>query len=335
MSDILPPPKEKASNKWTKLHPQLPILEETQTGAKYCFVKLSAVYHGGRVIIEDQDNIDTLFYKGYFGKGTLSRGEPSYDKTKEAYTSSRYEFKEVTDLNPYNPIPDNGKEGEAYGDLNIDRIISKNTSILSALVTSSDKIKESSNSYEDTQHVDFDQGETFFDDNAPKVTETLELMPEEAFFLKYSFNCLDVYDHNENLSIKCLWDLFSEQDPRFPLRYVAYHYYRSKGWVVKSGLIFGGDFALYKDGPPHYHSTYIILVKDADDQGLSWIELSAHVRVSETIAKALIICEIVRKEDRNLSLSELRDCQVRELFIKRWMPSKHNSEDSGHEDAVR
>jgi len=39
-----------------------------------------------------------------------------------------------------------------------------------------------------------------------------------------------------------MWQEFSRLSPKFPERYVAYHNFRSKGWVPKSGLKFGTDF---------------------------------------------------------------------------------------------
>ena len=39
-----------------------------------------------------------------------------------------------------------------------------------------------------------------------------------------------------------MWRVFSDISPRFPELYVAYHYFRSKGWVPKTGQTFGSDF---------------------------------------------------------------------------------------------
>ncbi|CAJ0868179.1 13528_t:CDS:2, partial [Entrophospora sp. SA101] len=36
--------------------------------------------------------------------------------------------------------------------------------------------------------------------------------------------------------------------------YVAYHYFRSLGWVVRCGMKFGVDYVLYEKGPPFKHS---------------------------------------------------------------------------------
>ncbi|CAH1762021.1 12092_t:CDS:2 [Entrophospora sp. SA101] len=63
--------------------------------------------------------------------------------------------------------------------------------------------------------------------------EYLHLTTEEAFFLCFGIESLNVYDKNE---------------------YVAYHYFRSLGWVVRCGMKFGVDYVLYEKGPPFKHS---------------------------------------------------------------------------------
>ena len=44
-------------------------------------------------------------------------------------------------------------------------------------------------------------------------------------------------------------------------RYRVYHHYRAQGWVVRSGYQLGSDWALYKQGPQHFHATYTLAVQ--------------------------------------------------------------------------
>ena len=75
------------------------------------------------------------------------------------------------------------------------------------------------------------------------VKETLHLTFEETFFLMFGLGCLRVVDfQGKMLSIKEAWNHFCKEDAFFVQKYVIYHYYRSKGWVVKPGLKYGGDF---------------------------------------------------------------------------------------------
>jgi tRNA-splicing endonuclease subunit Sen2 len=36
-----------------------------------------------------------------------------------------------------------------------------------------------------------------------------------------------------------------KMDNTFIVNYVAYHYYRSKAWVIKDGIKFGVDYSMY------------------------------------------------------------------------------------------
>lgn len=75
------------------------------------------------------------------------------------------------------------------------------------------------------------------------VVETLNLTLEEAFFLSFGLGCLQVNDIlGQEMSLTQQWQTFCEVKPNFIESYVSYHHFRSKGWVVKSGYKFGGDF---------------------------------------------------------------------------------------------
>lgn len=77
------------------------------------------------------------------------------------------------------------------------------------------------------------------------LEESLVLFPEEAFFLHYSLKCLTIYDFrqpNDPMSTDTFLDRCCKLNPNFISHYVAYHYLRSKNWVVKRGFKFGGDF---------------------------------------------------------------------------------------------
>lgn len=79
------------------------------------------------------------------------------------------------------------------------------------------------------------------------IEETLALLPEEAFFLHYSLQCLRVmdFDQTHELTTHEMLEKFCNNDPKFIQKFVVLHYYRSKNWVVKSGIKFGGEFCKY------------------------------------------------------------------------------------------
>lgn len=96
--------------------------------------------------------------------------------------------------------------------------------------------------------------------NKVKVMEKLMLTPEEAFFLLYGLGCLQIISLQNNiLNIQQCWDLFTSADIKFMTRYVVYHYFRSKGYIVKPGIKFGGDYCMYLLPVTKYYITYLSL----------------------------------------------------------------------------
>ncbi|KAH6948261.1 hypothetical protein HPB50_023312 [Hyalomma asiaticum] len=65
---------------------------------------------------------------------------------------------------------------------------------------------------------------------------------ELAYFLSYGLGCLIVNDGGEDLDLLKLWQRLCELHDNFPVRYAAYHHFRCRGWVVRSGARFGTDY---------------------------------------------------------------------------------------------
>lgn len=95
----------------------------------------------------------------------------------------------------------------------------------------------------DTENYLIDVKPEIKHENFP-VRETLHLTFEETFFLMYGLGCLRVIDFDgKYLNIGETWEYFCKEQKCFLQKYVTYHYFRSKGWVVKPGLKYGGDFS--------------------------------------------------------------------------------------------
>ena len=174
------------------------------------------------------------------------------------------------------------------------------------------------------------------------VKEHLQLSSEEATYLAMELDLLRVFspDDGSLLNPETLWTHFSSINNRFVEQYAAYHYYRSKGWVPKSGLKFGVDFLLYKEGPSFYHSTYavvVVLIEECLEPSieslrkppasrLTWREVIALDRVNSAAGKELIVCYVVKPPFLSQDQLKLPTClgslQVREVVVKRWVPEK-------------
>ncbi|NXI98941.1 SEN2 endonuclease, partial [Psophia crepitans] len=173
--------------------------------------------------------------------------------------------------------------------------------------------------------------------NPFRIFEYLQLSLEEAFFLVYALGCLSIYYGEEPLTILKLWEVFSEVKPNFKTTYMAYHYFRSKGWVPKVGLKYGTDLLLYRKGPPFYHASYSVLAELLDDnfegslrRPLSWKSLSGLNRTTVNASKELMLCYLIRPSDmteKEMSTPEcMKRIKVQELIVSRWVSSRERSE---------
>ncbi|XP_039564399.1 tRNA-splicing endonuclease subunit Sen2 [Passer montanus] len=173
--------------------------------------------------------------------------------------------------------------------------------------------------------------------NPFRIFEYLQLSLEEAFFLVYALGCLSIYYGEEPLSIVKLWEVFSEVKPDFKTTYMAYHYFRGKGWVPKVGLKYGTDLLLYRKGPPFYHASYSVIAELVDDnfegslrRPLSWMSLSGLNRTNVNASKELMLCYLIRPSDMTAEEMSTPECmkriKVQELIVSRWVSSRERSE---------
>lgn len=78
------------------------------------------------------------------------------------------------------------------------------------------------------------------------IPHSLVLFLEEAFFLHQNLNCLQILNLDDELmETNAIWTQFCKVKERFVECYASYLYLKSKNWVIKSGLKFGGDFCKY------------------------------------------------------------------------------------------
>lgn len=170
------------------------------------------------------------------------------------------------------------------------------------------------------------------------VQENLHLSFEEAFFLSYGLGCLVVKDENTKTpDLTEMWQVYSRRQKTFLPHYIAYHYYRSKGWVPKTGLKFGTDFLIYKEGPAFYHGSYSVIVKMVVDEvmtedpryqtrDLTWTNLAGLNRLTEQVAKEVLICYVIKpkhlSDEDFLSPKCIPEFQVKEILLSRWISSQ-------------
>ncbi|KAK7128277.1 hypothetical protein R3I93_020775 [Phoxinus phoxinus] len=164
------------------------------------------------------------------------------------------------------------------------------------------------------------------------MMEYLQLSYEEAFFLVYALGCLSIYYSGEALSVAQVWTMFRSLQPNFSSSYAAYHYFRSKGWVPKSGIKYGTDLMLYRKGPPFYHASYSVVVERADVsfRSCSWRTLAALSRTTGNVSKELMLCYVITPSDLTEDMLSSPECvkrfTVQEVLLSRWVSSKERTE---------
>jgi len=170
-------------------------------------------------------------------------------------------------------------------------------------------------------------------------------------------DCLTILDSKtlEPMALQQIWAAFQNVhftklpshsfhfDNPFLVNYVAYHHYRSLGWVVKGGIKFCVDYLLYKRGPVFSHAEFGVVVcpvyEDPEDQQTScydlqnaspfdWSWLSTINRVNSQVQKTLILTYVTipstKRVPRDVLLSPacLAQYSVREVVLRRFIPAR-------------
>jgi tRNA-splicing endonuclease subunit Sen2 len=187
--------------------------------------------------------------------------------------------------------------------------------------------------------------------------EHLQLSPEEAFFLAWGIGTLKIVNLPDITPASLLTKFrqtsyfppvpYSELAPDDPflLNYVAYHHFRSLGWVVRDGIKFAVDLLLYQRGPVFAHAAFaVVIIPEYSDsywsmpgrkqtrtqrrkQGRDWTWLHCINRVQSHVVKTLVLVYVnVPAPDRieGKSVEDIfRSYQVREFCIGRWSSNRN------------
>uniref|UniRef100_A0A2S2Q875 tRNA-intron lyase n=1 Tax=Sipha flava TaxID=143950 RepID=A0A2S2Q875_9HEMI len=152
----------------------------------------------------------------------------------------------------------------------------------------------------------------------------------QLFILKWYLRCLKCLEiQGENglvMNVQECWKQFNGLKKDFPYFYAAYHYYRSKEWVVKPGHQYGGDYVLYKLSPFYYHSSYVVVVSiNGQNSELlsSWPMWFGCSRVIEAANKDLLICTVHGPPYEEGMPIDLTQYTVKDTIVRRWLPSQN------------
>ncbi|XP_045451138.1 tRNA-splicing endonuclease subunit Sen2 [Melitaea cinxia] len=315
-------------------------------------------FNGVGVEVRSIDEMALLHHMGCFGKGSASRSRPNVVQNdgnpsimrKRQFSKRNYWYKK---FGKSQQSDETDLFLKGVNDL-IAKILQDTKKQVGKDVIDLVSSNDEEDDIEDTEDLDnshkFDtndkqnlavivpnsdsEDENYFANIRPKccvdkilLQEKLMLSLEEAFFLQYGLGCLQIINNDNKIqNIEECWKIFSENDQHFVEKYVVYHYFRSKGYVVKPGIKFGGDYLLYKDSPEVNHSEYIIVINFGNDVS-NWISLLGHVRMATTTLKEVMIVEVLKSSKENIKLPrDLSEFSVRELIISRKTPLLTNDD---------
>ena len=79
--------------------------------------------------------------------------------------------------------------------------------------------------------------------------------------------------------------------PSFRERYIVYRDLRDRGYIVRSGMKFGTDFAVYEIGPGYEHAPYVVKVVKRDEV-LDSVEIVMMGRLSHSVRKRSVLAVV-------------------------------------------
>ncbi|KAH8418830.1 hypothetical protein KR222_010029 [Zaprionus bogoriensis] len=128
------------------------------------------------------------------------------------------------------------------------------------------------------------------------ATETLLLGLEEACLLAYFLDVLQISHASGDVMA---WTEYLhaalDYEPEFLLKLAAYLYLKARNWTVHSGIKFGGDFLIYKQGPAQYHASFLVIMQAAAQaQHAHYLprNLKGVQRVAETSDKDVLLLRV-------------------------------------------
>lgn len=350
----------------------IPILAADRQKPSFCPYFIGKL-EGNHVVVKHSGDAYYLYKMGCFGKGTLSRSLPEYERSQKFIDVPKDDKilpLKVMNSNKYIcHLKWREAENEEVDMEKLDTHDSQQKAERDKCNMNNSSASDIDKQTSDPEEKNFTKKHlSKFDDSKPNlfvvngkepesqcfpnqvqwlpalkrdpypINEHLLLTYEEAFFLSYGLGYLLVEDSlGKAMNLEEMWKTFCQRRKKFVPIYIAYHYYRSCGWVPKPGLKFGTDLILYKEGNSFYHATYSVNVQMVESTFLNedpyhlmaksdWVTLSGLDRMNEHVAKQLLFCYVIKPtaltEDL-LSPKCISSFSVQEMIVSRWVSSQN------------
>ncbi|SGZ53761.1 CIC11C00000004675 [Sungouiella intermedia] len=312
---------------------------------------------GGMVTfaVRQEADMEKLWKEGFFGKGTLSRSDPSWRQRVlrrlklDSGTNSDVSNEEVTRVRR--------EERKKFKEL---RSVSQKYEMMERQNKLADEdrtkweqikvqLEEMKNWKQDfkvealeEEQIRKEDSQLLKNGSLKENLEFVQLQKVEVVFLSLMgvvkvTNNSNTQDLEKSLTFSQMLTLCCGQphpQSKFMLDYVVYHHFRSLGWCTRSGIKFGCDFLLYKRGPPFMHAEYGVMVINSDGQWKSWEDFMAVSRVVGGVRKTMVLVFVesplaeqfnrVYRDDMEETdfVRLLSMYKVTEMISKRWLPSR-------------
>ncbi len=123
------------------------------------------------------------------------------------------------------------------------------------------------------------------------IEAPLELSLLEALYLLEKGVLQVVDEKGSPVDPQTLRDIGRRANPDFDILYRVYRDLREAGYVVRSGLKYGADFAVYEKGPGLEHAPYVVHVLRYRDT-IDPLEIVRAGRLSHSVRKRFIIAAV-------------------------------------------
>lgn len=306
--------------------------------------KFNMVYEDGIFKVKVDHDMQNLWAQGFFGKGSLSRSDPSW-KTR---TSRRLNLDEELGITSEEITKIRRDERKKFkierSKLQELELKLRRNELSPTEVTTLEEIRQTLSSLKpgvSTYNATLSElGDLRIEDQqlllGPdlKDLEYLQLQNAEALFLRFALNVVDIdLSLVEVFRACCSGDV--SPNNKFIIEYAVYHHYRSLGWCARSGIKFGCDLLLYKRGPPFSHAEHAVLIMPNANQ--SWLSISSVSRVIGGVKKNLVMAFVDVPEESlffdvlnaptvpdNEKLCNLfKLYRISEILYRRWIPSRN------------
>lgn len=126
---------------------------------------------------------------------------------------------------------------------------------------------------------------------SPRFNRPLELTLLEAVFLQRK-NKIKIYNDDLILSESEFFEICKDRFPKFEDLFAVYLDLRSKRYIVRPGLKFGTDFAVYRRGPGIDHAPFLVSIFPKAST-IEPIDLVRAGRLATSVRKRYVIATVL------------------------------------------